>query len=111
MRDYSIYLKDIIINIDAVRSFISNMSYAEFVQDKKTNYSVVRCLEIIGEASKHIPATIRNKYPEVPWKAIAGTRNIIVHDYADVDLKEVWETVVSDLAPLREQIEKILSDR
>jgi uncharacterized protein with HEPN domain len=111
MRDYSIYLKDIILNIDAARSFITNISYDQFIEDKKTNYSVVRCLEIIGEASKHIPATVRNKYPDVPWKAIAGTRNIIVHEYADVDLQEVWETVINDLAPLKRQIEKILSDR
>jgi uncharacterized protein with HEPN domain len=86
------------------------MSLDEFRNDVKTNYAVIRCLEIIGEASKNIPAALRNKYSEIPWKTIIGTRNVIVHEYADVDLNEVWKTTVNDLPKLKPQIQKMLRE-
>jgi uncharacterized protein with HEPN domain len=109
MRDYSIYLNDILLNIEAAERFITGISFEEFIRDEKTNYAVVRCLEIIGEASKHIPAGLRSKYPDVPWKTIVGTRNVIVHEYAAVDLTEVWKTTVNDLPQLKKQLLKILA--
>jgi uncharacterized protein with HEPN domain len=66
MRDYSLYLNDILSNIEAAERFVTGISFEEFIRDEKTNYAVVRCLEIIGEASKHIPAGLRNKYPDIP---------------------------------------------
>jgi len=110
VRDYSIYLKDILSNIENAERFITGISFEEFTRDYKTNYAVVRCLEIIGEASRRIPQGMRNKYPDIPWKTIVGTRNVIVHEYAAVDLTEVWKTTVNDLPPLKKQILKILSD-
>lgn len=110
MRDYSLYLKDILSNIEATERFVNGISFEEFINDEKTNYAVVRCLEIIGEASKHIPAGLRNKYPDVPWKTIVGTRNVIIHEYVSIDLKEVWKTTVTNLPPLKKQILKILTD-
>lgn len=111
MKDYSIYLKDIIINIEAAQLFIKGMTFEQFVENTMTNYAVVRCLEIIGEASKHVPSSVRKKYPDIPWQTIVGTRNVIVHEYANVDLAEVWKTVLNDLPPLKKQVKKILSDR
>jgi len=110
MRDYSIYLNDILSNIETAERFITGISFEEFAKDDKTNYAVVRCFEIIGEASKHIPAGLRNKYPDVPWKTIVGTRNVITREYAAVDLTEVWKTTKNDLPPLKKQILKILAD-
>jgi len=110
MRDYSLYLKDILSNIETAERFITGISFEEFIRDEKTNYAVVRCLEIIGEASKHIPAGLRNKYPGVPWKTMVGTRNVIIHEYVSVDLTEVWETAKINLPPLKKQIQKILND-
>jgi len=110
MRDYSLYLNDILLNIETAERFITGISFEEFISDKKTNYAVVRCLEIIGEASKHIPAGLRNKYPDIPWKTMVGTRNVIIHEYATVDLTEVWKTTKNDLPPLKKQIQKILAD-
>ena len=89
MRDYTLYLKDILSNIETAERFVTGISFEEFISDEKTNYAVVRCLEIIGEASKHIPAGLRNKYPDIPWKTMVGTRNVIIHEYASIDLTEV----------------------
>ena len=110
MRDCSLYLKDILSNIEATERFIADISFEEFIADEKTHYAVVRCLEIIGEATKHIPAGLRNKYPDVPWKTMVGTRNVIIHEYVSIDLKEVWKTTVNNLPPLKKQIQKILDD-
>ena len=71
MRDYSIYLQDILSNIEHAEKFAANLSFDEFVENYQVNYAVVRCLEIIGEACKQIPQTIRNKYPEIPWQRIS----------------------------------------
>ena len=110
MRDYSLYLKDIVSNIETAERFITGISFEEFISDERTNYAVVRCLEIIGEAARRIPAGLRNKYPDIPWKTMVGTRNVIIHEYASVDLTEVWKTTKNNLPPLKKQILKILSD-
>jgi uncharacterized protein with HEPN domain len=110
MRDYSILLKDIITSIEAAERFTAGMSFDNFTSDDKTNFAVVRCMEIIGEASKSLPAEIRDAHSEIPWKAIVGTRNIIAHAYAEVDLAEVWNTVKNDLPRLKPQVQKILEE-
>ncbi|MBI5554336.1 MAG: DUF86 domain-containing protein [Elusimicrobia bacterium] len=71
-RDFSIYLDDILKNMQIAEEFLSNTTFKKFAKDTKTSYAVIRCLEIIGEAVKHIPTGVRNKYPEVPWKAMGG---------------------------------------
>ena len=110
MRDYSLYLNDILLNIETAERFVTGISFEEFISDEKTNYAVVRCLEIIGEASKHIPASLRNKYPAIPWKTMVGTRNVIIHEYVSIDLTEVWKTTVNNLPPLKKQIQQILTE-
>ena len=110
-RDYSIYIKDILSNIENAVRFIGGMSFEEFTGDYKTNYAVVRCLKLIGESSMRIPQRMRNKYPEIPWKTMLGTRNVVVHEYAEIDLTEVWKTTVYVLPPLKKQLKKILADR
>lgn len=110
MIDYSIYLQDILSNIEHAERFTADLSFNEFVKEYQVNYAVVRCLEIIGEACKQLPQTIRNKYPEIPWQRIIGIRNIIAHEYAAVDLEIVWQTLKESLPELKPQIQRILSD-
>ena len=110
MRDYSIHLQDILSNIEHAETFAASLSLDEFIQNYQVNYAVVRCLEIIGEACKQIPQTMRNKYPEIPWQRIIGVRNVIVHEYAAVDLEIIWETVKNDLPILKNQIQQIITD-
>jgi uncharacterized protein with HEPN domain len=103
-----IFLKHILESIDEAERHIKDITKDEFLKDVKAQDAVVRRLEIIGEAAKNLPATFKNKYPYVPWKKIAGTRNILVHEYFGVDLNLVWEMIKRDLPKLKKNILKIL---
>ena len=70
--------------------------------------SLVKDVEIIGEAAAHITDDTRERYPEIPWISIVGMRNRLIHAYFDVDLDRVWDTVIDDLPPLVLELEKIL---
>ncbi len=104
-RDITDFMLDIRDSIHDVRFFVQTMTYKEFTEDRKTINAVIRSLEIIGEATKKIPPDIRNKYPLVPWKEIAGMRDKLIHEYFGVDLSIVWETIQHDLAGLENAIE------
>jgi len=109
-RDISLYLKDVFEHMKHAEAFIENLTHEEFIKDKKTSYAVVRCIEIIGEAVKNIPDDVRGKYPDIPWKKMAGMRDKISHFYFGIDMKKVWLAVKRDLPKIRPQIRKILKD-
>ncbi len=79
-----------------------------FIKDKKTVDAVVRNLEIIGEAAGHIPESIRKRFPNIPWKAIAGMRNKLIHEYFGIDTEILVKTVYESLPELKESLEKVL---
>ncbi|KAF0216754.1 MAG: hypothetical protein FD174_3577 [Geobacteraceae bacterium] len=109
-REVRDYLNDILQSVADIRSFVTGMSYDQFCADRKTLNAVVRSLEIIGEATKKIPADIRTRNPELPWIEIAAMRDKLIHEYFGVDLEIVWETVQNDLAPLEGAIRQVLED-
>jgi uncharacterized protein with HEPN domain len=109
-RDIRDYLQDILTTIDLTQSFVTNMTFAEFQTDPKTSFAVIRALEIIGEATKNIPISIRAEYPAIPWKGFAGMRDKLIHAYFGVNLEVVWDTLQQDLTQLRPVIEQILQD-
>ncbi len=109
-RDFLDYLADILDAMDKVRQFTGGMTLEEFSADDRTTFAVVRALEIIGEATKNIPARIRSMYPEVPWKQMAGTRDKIIHEYFGVDLTIVWKTAKEEVPAVRPVIEKVLQE-
>ena len=100
------YLHDILENTYKALDFVKGMTGDDFLQDEKTVFAVIRALEIVGEATKKIPDEIRAKYPDIPWREMAGMRDKMVHDYFGVNLMVVWKTIVEDLPVLKSRIQK-----
>jgi len=84
------------------------MTFMDFSVDEKSQYAVIRSIEIIGEASKNVPIEIRNKLPDIPWQKLRGIRNRIVHDYFDVDRTIIWHIVSNELSILKKSLQQYL---
>ncbi len=89
------------------QDFIQGMSFNDFQSDPKTLYAVIRCIEVIGEAVKRLPDNLRDKYPDIPWKAMAGMRDRLIHGYDVVDNEIVWNTITLTIPTLIEKFSKI----
>ena len=87
-RKLSIFIRDIIQNMREAEDFIRGMSFEDFELDKKTFNAVVRSIEVIGEAAKNVPESLRSRYPAVPWKEMAGMRDKLIHSYFGVTAKQ-----------------------
>jgi len=107
-RDYRDYLQDILDSINDVESFILGMGFDEFKGDRKTINAVVRSIEVIGEASKRIPRSLKAKYKEVPWREMAGMRDKLIHEYFGVDVEILWKTAKDDIPPLKQVIQNMM---
>ena len=107
-RDILVYLEDIVDAASKSKRFINNMDYAQFIDDDKTSFAVVRALEIIDEAAKKVPDSVRYKYPEVPWRSMAGMRDKLIHNYTGVDWEVVWNTVQNDVPEIIDRINNII---
>ena len=109
-REFSDYLNDILEAIDDIQSFTKDMSFKDLESDKKTLYAVIRCLEILGEAVKKIPKNVKERYPNIPWRDMAGMRDILIHDYFGVDVETVWLTVNEKTPQIKPIVEKMLKE-
>lgn len=109
-REFVLFIQDILEYIETAERFVAGMSYEDFAKDEKTKLAVVRCVEIIGEAAKHVPSHIRKKYSTVPWKDMAGMRDIIAHFYFGIVMERVWKVAKVMLPPLKPHIQKVLDD-
>ena len=96
------YLLDMLEAMDKAVQFVGDFDLSEFELDEQCSYAVIRCLEIVGEAAKKIPAAVRRKHDAIPWKNLAGMRDKLIHDYAGVDLEVVFKTVKEDIPMVRQ---------
>lgn len=104
------YLQDILNTIDIATQFVESMTFEEFEADPKTIFAVTRAIEIVGEASKNIPQTLRDQYSHIPWKSITGMRDKVIHQYFGVNLQVLWETAQQDLPALKPSISEMLNN-
>ncbi|MGK7895908.1 MAG: DUF86 domain-containing protein [Xenococcus sp. (in: cyanobacteria)] len=109
-RDLSLYLTDIINSVDRIKDYTRSMNYDDFVEDRKTYDAVIHNLHIIGEATKQVPEIIRQNYPDIPWRQVAGLRDVIAHTYFMVNPEIVWNILNAELEPLQTTILLILSN-
>ena len=106
-RDVGLFIEDIINSIKNIEEFSKNLDKEKFSKDNLRQSAIIRQLEIIGEAVKNIPNDFREKYPGVPWKKIAGLRDVIIHTYFNIDLDVTWDIIKKDLPDLKEKIEEV----
>jgi len=103
-------LEDIRDNIERATRFVHGFDLDAFVADDKTFYAATRCLEIISEASRRLPPAFKERFPEIPWKQVAGSGSIYRHNYEDVQERRIWTTIHEALPPLRAVVDAELHE-
>ena len=103
-----LYIQHILEAVDLIELYVGQRDWESFVQDRKTHDACIRQIEIIGEASKRLSDACKNAI-DLPWKEIAGTRDFLIHNYAEVDLESLWKTIKTDLPVLQNRLKDFLN--
>jgi Uncharacterized conserved protein len=104
----TIYLRHILDAISRIEEYTEGIEYENFMEDHLTQDGIIRQIEILGEATKRLSDEIREKYPDIPWKDIAGMRDKLIHDYLGVDMDAVWGTVEGDIPLLKNKLKDLI---
>lgn len=104
------YLQDILDAVSAIEQFTDGVTFEDFSQNLEKTFAVSRAIEIIGEAVKKIPPSIRDQYADIPWRDIAGMRDKLIYNYFNTDVEILWQAVIEDVPQLKIMISKILGD-
>jgi len=107
-KNHKIFLEDILESIDRIEKYVKGKNKEEFLNNHEKQDAIIKRLEIIGEAVKNISPEIKKKHPEIPWKDMAGMRDILVHEYFGVVMDRVWDTAKNDIPKLKKQIKELL---
>lgn len=110
MRNYTLYLKDILKAMEGIEKFVKGIDFEAFQKNDMLSSAVIRKFEIIGEATKGVPETVRSKYPQIPWKEMAGMRDRLIHLYFGIKYELVWYTIKDVIPRIKPLLNKILED-
>lgn len=110
MKDDLVYLRHILDAIALVEEYVRGVSWEDFQESHLVQDGVVRQLGIIGEAARRVSTSVQQTHSEIPWSDIVGMRYILIHDYFEVDEKEVWKTVQDDLPTLKDLVTDLESE-
>ena len=103
------YLNDILERIDRIMAYAA-AGRDTFLESLLLQDAIIRNFEVIGEATKRLSPEFRQSYPHIPWRKIAGFRDVLIHNYIDVEVNEVWKTLTESLPTFRDHIQHILQD-
>ena len=109
-RDWRLRLQDIVESIDEILQRTAAMEFEDFTTNRTIVKAVLYDLGIIGEAARNIPSDIQWRYPQIPWRLMGDMRNVIFHEYFQVELKLVWRTIQQKLPLLRSQLQEVLEN-
>jgi uncharacterized protein with HEPN domain len=107
-KDPKVYIGHILESIYLIEEYSKKVKQAEFLKTRSLQDSIIRRLEIIGEAVKNLSSSFKAKYPSVPWKKMAGMRDVLIHEYFAVDLNMTWKVVKQELPSIEQKLQEIL---
>jgi uncharacterized protein with HEPN domain len=105
-----VYIEDILDSISKIEEYWGDAKEEDFYRNSQVQDAIMRRLEIVGGAVKSIPPSVRGRYPQVPWKKIAGMRDVLIHEYSGVNLRRVWKVIKQDLPDLKVKVLEIKKD-
>ena len=109
-KDSEVFIEHILESIELIENYTANKTFSDFIESVQLQDSIIRRIEIIGEAVKNLPGEVKSNYPDVPWKNIAGMRDVLIHKYFGIDLELTWQVVQKDIPDLKRENLKIKQD-